>query len=70
MMELRGLADRVPTIQHTSALRCPSAWGPNADRRGNALNCLRKEGSTLKPIHSGLNPNWGSQIARGQVQFS
>jgi hypothetical protein len=27
------------------ALDCHSAWGPNADRRGNALNCLRKEGS-------------------------
>ena len=22
---------------------CHSAWGPNADRRGNWLNCLRKE---------------------------
>jgi hypothetical protein len=21
-------------------LDCHSAWGPNADRRGNALNCL------------------------------
>lgn len=25
--------------------RCRSAWGPNADRRGNSLTCLRKEGS-------------------------
>ena len=24
---------------------CHSAWGPNADRHGNSLNCLRKEGS-------------------------
>ena len=24
---------------------CHSAWGPNADRRGNSLNCLRKEWS-------------------------
>jgi hypothetical protein len=24
---------------------CHSAWGPNADRRGNSLNCLRKKGS-------------------------
>jgi hypothetical protein len=24
---------------------CHSAWGPDADRRGNSLNCLRKEGS-------------------------
>ena len=33
-------------------LDCHSAWGPNADRRGNLLNCLREEGQTLKPIHS------------------
>jgi hypothetical protein len=26
--------------------RCHSAWGPNADRRANSLNCPRKEGST------------------------
>jgi hypothetical protein len=26
-------------------LVCHSAWSPNADRRGNSLNCLRKEGS-------------------------
>jgi CRP-like cAMP-binding protein len=25
---------------------CHSAWGPNADRRTNSLNCPRKEGST------------------------
>ena len=30
-------AERVPA--------CDSAWGPNADRRGNSLNCLRKCGS-------------------------
>jgi hypothetical protein len=29
-----------------------SAWGPNTDRRGNSLNCLRKEGQTLKSIHT------------------
>ena len=27
---------------------CHSAWGPNADRRGNFLNCLREEGSNSK----------------------
>jgi hypothetical protein len=26
-------------------IRCHSAWGPNADRRRNTLNCPRKDGS-------------------------
>jgi hypothetical protein len=34
------------------ALACHSAWGPNADRRGNLLNSLREEGSNSKAIHS------------------
>jgi hypothetical protein len=28
------------------ARSCVTAWGPNADRRTNSLNCPRKEGST------------------------
>ena len=32
---------------------CHSAWGPNADRRTNSLNCPRKEGQPLKPIYRG-----------------
>jgi hypothetical protein len=29
-----------------------SAWGPNADRRGNALNSRDRRGQSLNPIHS------------------
>jgi hypothetical protein len=47
------LAERGIDISHET-IRCHSAWGPNADRRGNFLNCLREEGQTQKPIHSGI----------------
>ena len=36
-----------------SASRCHSAWGPNADRRGNSLNSSEKGGGhTLSAAHS------------------
>jgi hypothetical protein len=31
---------------------CHSAWDPNADRRTNSLNCRRRRGQPLKPIHT------------------
>jgi acyl carrier protein len=34
-------------ISHET-IPCHSAWGPNADRRGNFLNCLREERSNSK----------------------
>ena len=39
----KGLREVIDNVR--ADLWCHSAWGPNADRRGNSLNCLRKEGS-------------------------
>jgi hypothetical protein len=36
---------------------CHSAWGPNADRRGNSLNCLRKEGSNISTTSTSPRPS-------------
>ena len=50
---------------------CHSAWGPNADRRTNSLNCPRKEGSTSEadlqadsgdPIRLGASDNEGVNL--------
>jgi hypothetical protein len=46
------LAERGIDISYET-IRCHSAWGPNADRRGNLLNCLREEGSNSKADSQG-----------------
>ncbi len=41
----RRVALVAPPLQVTSALRCKSAWGPDADRRGKCLTLRDTEGS-------------------------
>jgi hypothetical protein len=49
------LPARLGVTQGSRCASCHSAWGPNADRRGNFLNCLREEGSNSKAdSHQGL----------------
>jgi hypothetical protein len=46
-----------------NVVTCHSAWGPNADRRTNSLNCPSKEGSTSE-ADSQFRAIWGAEPGR------